>query len=115
MKGLEPETIREYFVELPNGWFPPKQIFAIVTNWERSSYTSHEAVRVLSRLGLACRRVDELRGEVDLFDKDSTQQDEDFSDDRMREVSSAVKVLQSAVAGLSDRISILERGMIQES
>lgn len=115
MNGLEPEIVREYFVELPNGWFPPKQIFAIVTEWERSSFTSHEAVRVLSRLGLACRRVDELRSEVDLIDKDSIQRDEDFADDRLREISSAVKVLQSAVAGLSDRLSTLEGHMIQES
>lgn len=64
MNGLEPEVVREYFVELPNGWFPPKQIFAMVTEWDRGSFTSHEAVRVLSRLGLACRRVDELRGKL---------------------------------------------------
>ena len=115
MNGLGPEIVREYFVELPNGWFPPKQIFAAVTEWERSSFTSHEAVRVLSRLGLACRRVDELRGEVGLDDKDTVQQIEDFADDRMREMTSSVKVLQAAVAGLTDRLSTLEGRMIEES
>ena len=113
MNGLEPEVVREYFVELPNGWFPPKQIFAMVTEWDRGSFTSHEAVRVLSRLGLACRRVDELRGEVDQFDKKIIKDDEDDTDDRLSEIFSSVKVLQAAVAGLTDRLSTLEGRKMQ--
>jgi hypothetical protein len=115
MNGLEPEIVREYFVELPKGWFPPKQIFAMVTEWDRSSFTSHEAVRVLSRLGLACRRVDELRGEVDHFDEKFIEQDEDYADDQLREIFSSVKVLQAAVAGLTDRLSTLEGRKFQET
>ncbi|HEY5112188.1 MAG TPA: hypothetical protein VII67_07680 [Acidimicrobiales bacterium] len=108
MNGQEPEIVREYFVELPCGWFPPKQIMAAVTEWERSSFTSHEAIRVLSRLGLVCRRADELHSEVEPHDKKSVQSIDGFEDDRLREISTTIKVLQAAVAGLADRLSKLE-------
>jgi hypothetical protein len=108
MNGQEPEVVREFFVELPCGWFPPKQILAEVTEWERSSFTSHEAIRVLSRLGLVCRRVDELRSEVGPDEKESYQPMKGFADDRVREITSTMKVLQAAVAGLTDRLSKLE-------
>jgi hypothetical protein len=106
--GFEPEVVREYFVELPNGWFPPKQVLAIVTQWDRSTFTSHEAVRILSRLGLACRRVDQLRIETELGQGSMDLSNDENSDQRCLEVASSIKVLEAAVAGIIDRLSRLE-------
>lgn len=108
MNGQEPELVREYFVELPCGWFPPKQVLAVVTEWDRSSFTSHEAIRVLGRLGLVCRRVGELHSDVEPDGKSPVEPKEDSVDDRLREISSAIKVLQAAVAGITDRLGKLE-------
>ncbi len=104
MSLQEPELVREYFVELPSGWFPPKQIFGEVTQWPRSTFTSHEAIRVLSRLGLVCRRSDELgSGNT----SEHLQGDEEALvaslRAEVRELRTSVKVLETAVAGLSIR------------
>jgi hypothetical protein len=108
MVGFEPELVREYFVELPNGWFPPKQVFAVVTQWDRNSFTSHEAVRILKRLGLVCRRVDQLRDETELEHESIGRSIDEDSDQRLLEIASAIKVLEAAVAGMVDRLNKLE-------
>jgi hypothetical protein len=56
MRGVEPETIREHFVVIGDKLFPPKQALAQVTGWDRQTFTSMEAIRVLSRLGFVCQR-----------------------------------------------------------
>lgn len=56
MRGTDPETIREHFVLIGDVPFPPKQALAQVTGWDRRSFTTMEATRVLSRLGFDCRR-----------------------------------------------------------
>jgi hypothetical protein len=108
MIGQEPELVREYFVELPCGWFPPKQVLEVATEWERSSFTSHEAIRVLSRLGLVCRRADELHRDVEPDDKSAVEPKADSVGDRLLEIFSSIKVLQAAVAGITDRLGELE-------
>lgn len=35
--------------------FPPKQVLTHVTGWERQSFSTVEAQRVLNRLGFVCR------------------------------------------------------------
>jgi hypothetical protein len=108
LKGHTPEVVREYFVELPCGWFPPKQVFAVVTKWDRSSFTSHEAVRILSRLGFNCRRVDQLRNDVESEEQNPESSIDGNSYQRLLEIPSAIKVLEAAVAGIADRLSSLE-------
>jgi hypothetical protein len=108
MNDQEQELIRECFVELPGGWFPPKQVLAAVTSWDRGSFTTHEAIRVLTRLGLACRRMDEVHSNVQPSQKISAESREESVDDRLSDISSSVKVLQAALAGLSDRVRALE-------
>lgn len=54
MRGMEPETIQKHAVEVNGQLFPPKQVLGVVTGWERSSYTTTEAQRVLTKLGFAC-------------------------------------------------------------
>jgi hypothetical protein len=108
MDGQDPELVREYFVELPQGLFPPKQVLAVATSWDRSSFTSHEAVRVLSRLGLVCRRKDELRSDVEPDDEKADGLTESSEAERLGEIHFSVKVLEAAVAGIADRLDRLE-------
>jgi hypothetical protein len=108
MNDQEPEIVREYFVELPSGWFPPKQVLGQVTQWPRSTFTSHEAIRVLNRLGLLCRRTDELgSGRIS---EQSSGADETLIvllQAEVRELRISVKVLEEAVVGLSARCDAL--------
>jgi hypothetical protein len=56
MRGVEPETIREHFVVIGDVLFPPKQALAQVTGWDRQTFTTMDATRVLSRVGFVCQR-----------------------------------------------------------
>lgn len=79
MRGVDPETIREHFVLIGDIPFPPKQALAQVTGWDRRTFTTMEATRVLGRLGFDCRRAGQGAdgrqawlpdGHVDLEDHD---------------------------------------------
>lgn len=54
MNGVDPELIQKHAVEVNGQMFPPKQVLGHVTGWERTSYTTMEAQRVLTRIGFAC-------------------------------------------------------------
>lgn len=54
MKGEEPELIQKHMVEVNGQMFPPKQVLAHVTGWARTSFTTLEAQRVLTRIGFDC-------------------------------------------------------------
>ena len=56
MSSAHPEPIREHLVEMLGTVFPPKQVVATVTGWDRTSFTTMEAQRVLTRVGFLCRR-----------------------------------------------------------
>jgi hypothetical protein len=109
MVDQEPEVVREYFVELASGWFPPKQILECVAGWSRGTFTSYEAIRVLKRLGFSCRRVDELSS-AHLMNQtqqkgDAVSVSEGSEVDQFRD---ALKVLEVAVAGLARRVELME-------
>ena len=57
MKKVEPESIQKHFVELLGTKYPPKQVFATITGRRRASFTTQEAVRVLTKIGFECREV----------------------------------------------------------
>lgn len=57
MRNVQPEPIREHLVEIADIEFPPKQVLATVTGWDRQSFTTMEANRVLARLGFKCSRI----------------------------------------------------------
>ncbi len=57
MRNVRPEPIREHLVEIADIEFPPKQVLATVTGWDRQSFTTMEANRVLTRLGFKCSRI----------------------------------------------------------
>ena len=54
MKGEEPELIQKHMVQVNGQMFPPKQVLEHVTGWARTSFTTAEAQRVLTRIGLDC-------------------------------------------------------------
>lgn len=55
MRGVEPEEIRKHVVELHGTVYPPKQVFGTVARRARTSFTTMEAQRVLTKLGFTCR------------------------------------------------------------
>lgn len=54
MIGEEPELIRKHMVEVNGQMFPPKQVLGHVTGWDRITFTTLEAQRVLTRIGFVC-------------------------------------------------------------
>jgi hypothetical protein len=54
MMGEDPELIQKHMVEVNGQMFPPKQVLGHVTGWDRTSFTTMEAQRVLTRIGFVC-------------------------------------------------------------
>lgn len=54
MRSEEPEAIRKHMVEVNGQMFPPKQVLGHATGWARTSFTTMEAQRVLTRIGFDC-------------------------------------------------------------
>ena len=101
MRNVEPEPIREHLVEIGDTEFPPKQVLAVVTGWDRRSFTTMEANRVLTRLGFNCCRIGHR--------PDGAEQEElPPIDRRLSTVESALTVAQEAIAGLANRVTKLE-------
>lgn len=106
MRGVKPEPIREHLVEIAGAAYPPKQVLETVTEWDRRSFTSLEAVRVLMRVGLTCRRASEgqsAQGEARKAGDQSAGIER-----RMSEMESALAVAQEAIARLANRVTTLE-------
>ena len=105
MKGAAPEPIREHFVDVGGVTYPPKQVLACVTGWERTSFTTMEAQRVLTRLGFSCRRVSTGTSPSDAMEPvagDAT------IEHRVKRAENAIGVLTEAVASILGRIEALE-------
>ncbi len=54
MMGVEPDRIQKHMVEVGGQMFPPKQVLGHVTGWDRTTFTTLEAQRVLTRIGFIC-------------------------------------------------------------
>ncbi|WP_051165333.1 hypothetical protein [Nocardia testacea] len=50
---VEPEPIREHWVNVAGIHYPPKQVYQLITGLPRSAYTSHRALAELRKLGLS--------------------------------------------------------------
>jgi len=117
MRNVEPEPIREHFVVIGERPFPPKQALAQVTGWDRQTFTTMEAIRVLTRIGLPCQRRVDGRPAWDPADpedrtehpEDRTQQGTSPADRRLAALESAITVIQEAIAGLAKQVHELER------
>jgi hypothetical protein len=53
-----PDPVREHYVVVGGRRFPPKQVISEVTGLDRADFTTHQARRVLKRLGFNAARVD---------------------------------------------------------
>jgi hypothetical protein len=51
-----PDPIRDHFVVVGGRRFPPKQALAAVTGLDRADFTTHQARRILMRLGFTAGR-----------------------------------------------------------
>jgi hypothetical protein len=51
-----PEPLHEHYVVVDGRRYPPKQVIAAVTGLDRADFTTHQARRVLTRLGFAAAR-----------------------------------------------------------
>lgn len=77
-------------------------MLATVTGWDRQSFTTMEANRVLARLGFHCCRVGHR--------PDGVGQDAlSPADRRLSAVEAALAVAQEAIAGLANRVAQLEQ------
>jgi hypothetical protein len=105
MRGVEPEPIREHLVDIEGTAYPPKQVLETATAWDRRSFTSLEAVRVLTRIGFTCRRA----SEGDPAQVPGRAGDQPTGTERrLSELESALAVAQEAIARLANRVTTLE-------
>ena len=62
MLSIPPEPITSHFVVVGSRRYPPKQVISAVTGVDRADFTTHQARRILMRLGFAAgRRADAAR------------------------------------------------------
>ena len=109
MLEVEPEPLRKHLVEIRDKQFPPKQVMATVTGWERQSFTTLEAQRVLSKLGFPCHPVGTRYSRETAF-IDPERHCEPRSDRaRLADVESALSTAQEAIANLRRRVAALEK------
>ena len=112
MRDVQPERIQEHFVVINQneGPFPPKQVLAQVTGWDRQSFTTMEAIRVLTRTGFVCqRRVDGRPVGIPEDPEEPAGHGTSPADRRLSAIESAVAVLQEATASLAKRVHDLEQ------
>jgi hypothetical protein len=57
MRQVLPEPISSHYVVIGPRRYPPKQVLALVTGLDRADFTSHQARRILMRLGFAAGRI----------------------------------------------------------
>lgn len=56
LAGELPEPIHEHYVVVGGRRFPPKQVITLLTGLDRADFTTHQARRVLQRLGFPVAR-----------------------------------------------------------
>jgi len=56
LAGQLPEPLHEHYVVVDGRRYPPKQVIAAVTGLDRADFTTHQARRILTRLGFAAAR-----------------------------------------------------------
>jgi hypothetical protein len=54
--GVLPDPIGDHFVVIGGRRFPPKQVLALATRLDRADFNTHQARRVLRRLGFSVGR-----------------------------------------------------------
>ena len=54
--SLLPDPVQEHYVVVRGRRFPPKQVISCVTGLDRADFTTHQARRILRRLGFVAAR-----------------------------------------------------------
>lgn len=110
MRGEGPDMIQKYMVEVNGTAYPPKQVLARVTGWDRQSFTTMEAQRVLNKIGFACREagvpVDGRPG----WRRVGVESGTEGVAERVAALEAALATAQEAIAGLAARVRALEDG-----
>src|SRR5258708_6699568 len=60
LSGLEPESVREVWVEVSGVRYPIKQALAAATGLLRGGFTTHDAMRVFRKLGIPVNTATEI-------------------------------------------------------
>lgn len=60
-----PDPVLEHYVVVRGRRFPPKQVLSSVTGLDRADFTTHQARRILMRLGFVASRASRGRDPVD--------------------------------------------------
>lgn len=56
LRRVLPDPVREHYVVVGASRYPPKQVLSLVTGLDRADFTTHQARRILKRLGFAAAR-----------------------------------------------------------
>lgn len=56
LERVLPEPLREHYVVVASRRYPPKQVLSEVTGLDRADFTTHQARRILKRLGFTAAR-----------------------------------------------------------
>src|SRR5215212_7631409 len=56
LSDLLADPVREHYVVVQGRRFPPKQVLSCVTGLDRADFTTHQARRILRRLGFVAAR-----------------------------------------------------------
>lgn len=112
MKKKDPESIQKHFVELLGTRYPPKQVFAEITGRRRISFTTQEALRVLSKLGFICREVgqetEKANSQTQFLPTESVFSESSALMNRLVAFESVISTAHLAIAELQRRVEALE-------
>lgn len=56
LEAVHPDPVRDHYVIVASRRFPPKQVLSLVTGIDRADFTTHQARRILKRLGFVAAR-----------------------------------------------------------
>jgi hypothetical protein len=69
LTSVHPDPVRDHYVIIGARRFPPKQVLSLVTGIDRADFTTHQARRILKRLGFVAARRAPRRTEPDGEDR----------------------------------------------
>jgi hypothetical protein len=110
MRGADPDPIRKHVVEMLDSVFPPKQVFEKATGFDRATFTTNEAQRVLARLGFRCRTAGEMVGGRSAWVETVIAESagEVTVEERLARLEAELLTAQAAIAGFHARLAALE-------
>jgi hypothetical protein len=108
MRDVPAEPVREHLVVVDGVEYPPKQVLAVLTGWDRTSFTTMEAQRVLARVGFQCRRTDQSARHEHPSTAGGGPRTAGSTEDRIAALEAGLVVANQAIAALTGRIARLE-------